>query len=56
MQNTIIVIMEIIKVKLPRSRYVDVTKEGNVPLYDVRKYEIKIRAILYIRKWGLFQK
>ena len=64
MQNTIFVIMAIIKVKLPqslklnfRTGYDDVTEKGNVPLYDLRKYiKIKIRAILYIRKWGLLQK
>ena len=40
MQNTIFVIMAIIKVK-PRTRYDDVTKKGNVPLYDLLKYKSK---------------
>ena len=44
MQTTIFVIMAIVKVKLwCYARYDDVTKKGNVPLYDLRKYEIKIR-------------
>ena len=36
-----------------RARYNDVTRNGNVPLYDLRNYEIKIRAILHIRKMGV---
>ena len=43
MQNTIFVIMVIIKAKL-RTGYDDVTKEGNVPLYDLRKYKNKIKG------------
>ena len=33
-----------------------VSVKGNVPKYDVRKYKNKIRAILYISKWGMLQK
>ena len=39
MQNTIFVIMAIIKNF--RTRYDDVTKKGDVPLYDLRKYKSK---------------
>ena len=39
-----------------RARYDDVTEKGNVPLYDLQQYEIKIRAIPHIRKWGIVKK
>ena len=46
MQSTIFVIRAIVKVKLQcPARYNDVPKKGNVPLYDLRKYEIKIRTV-----------
>ena len=40
MKNTIFVIMAIIKLNF-RTRYDDVTKKGNLPLHDLRKYKNK---------------
>ena len=39
-----------------RAGYEVITKNGSVPLYDLRKYEIKIRAFFHVRKWKLFKK
>ena len=38
-----------------RARFDDVTKKGNVPLYDLRKYGTKIMDIRQIRNLGLFK-
>ena len=43
MQNTIFVIWQSLKLNF-RTGYDDVTKEGIVPLYDLRKYKNKIKG------------
>ena len=39
-----------------RAGYEVITKNGSVPLYDLRKYEVKIRVIFHVRKWGVVKK
>ena len=54
MQNTIFVIMAIIKNF--RTRYDDVTKKGDVPLYDLRKYKSKNKGHSLHKKMGVVKK
>ena len=54
MQNTIFVIMAIIKNF--RTRYDDVTKKGDVPLYDLRKYKSKNKCHSLHKKMGVIKK
>ena len=49
------VIMALIKVKL-RTRYDDVTKKGNVPLYDLQKYKNKNKGHSLYKKLGVVTK
>ena len=54
MQNTIFVIMAIIKNF--RTRYDDVTKKSDVPLYDLRKYKSKNKGHSLHKKMGVVKK
>ena len=54
MQNTIFVIMAIIKNF--RTRYDDVTKKSDVPLYDLRKYKSKNKGHSLHKKIGVVKK
>ena len=39
-----------------RTRYDDVTKKGNVPLYDLRKYKSKNKGHSLHKKMGVVKK